>query len=165
VKAGCGIDRGGHLKSIRIRQIRYVNNRIGQDHRRIKRRIRCMLGFKSEASAAGILAGIDAQAAGAVCLQSMSGPSLNSSKSSLHNAKAKCFAANLLPVSDGTGMNSPKMVSSRAVFHSGEKVLHRRAERNRLRRKRIAHHFVNLLMIRSSGAIRRASRLTHPWSA
>lgn len=34
-------------------------NRIEQDHRRIKRRIRSMLGFKSTASAAAILSGIE----------------------------------------------------------------------------------------------------------
>ncbi|PZV34895.1 hypothetical protein B5V02_30215 [Mesorhizobium kowhaii] len=35
------------------------NNRIEQDHRRIKRRIRPMLGFKSTATAATILTGIE----------------------------------------------------------------------------------------------------------
>lgn len=35
------------------------NNRIEQDHRRIKRRIRSMLGFKSIAIAAPILSGIE----------------------------------------------------------------------------------------------------------
>ncbi|OJY78640.1 MAG: hypothetical protein BGP09_02490 [Rhizobium sp. 60-20] len=39
------------LNSIRIRRRQYLNNRIEQDHRRIKRRIRSMLGFKSTASA------------------------------------------------------------------------------------------------------------------
>ncbi|BCH35759.1 IS6 family transposase [Mesorhizobium sp. L-8-10] len=47
------------LKPIRIRQSQYMNNRIEQDHRRIKRRIRPMLGFKSAASAATILSGIE----------------------------------------------------------------------------------------------------------
>lgn len=46
-------------KPIRIRQSQYLNNRIEQDHRRIKRRIRSMLGFKSQASAAIILSGIE----------------------------------------------------------------------------------------------------------
>jgi len=36
-----------------------MNNRIEQDHRRIKRRTRPMLGFKSMASAAIILEGIE----------------------------------------------------------------------------------------------------------
>jgi transposase-like protein len=47
------------LKPIRIRQSQYLNIRIEQDHRHIKRRIRCMLGFKSQASAAIILSGIE----------------------------------------------------------------------------------------------------------
>ena len=47
------------LKPIRIRQSRYLNNRIEQDHRAIKRRIRPMLGFKSMARASVILGGIE----------------------------------------------------------------------------------------------------------
>ena len=47
------------LKPIRIRQIAYLNNRIEQDHRAIKRRIRSMLGFKSLSSARVILGGIE----------------------------------------------------------------------------------------------------------
>lgn len=47
------------LKPIRIRKSKYLNNRIEQDHRRIKRRIRPMLGFQSPASAAIILSGIE----------------------------------------------------------------------------------------------------------
>ncbi|CAH1692719.1 transposase [Hyphomicrobiales bacterium] len=46
------------LKRIRIRQSRYLANRIEQDHRRIKRRIRPMMGFKSFGSAAITLAGL-----------------------------------------------------------------------------------------------------------
>lgn len=42
-----------------VRQSQYMNNRIEQDHRRIKRRIRPMLGFKSERTAAVILGGIE----------------------------------------------------------------------------------------------------------
>ncbi len=38
---------------------KYLNNIIDQDHRFIKRRIRPMLGFKSFASAAFVLAGIE----------------------------------------------------------------------------------------------------------
>jgi transposase-like protein len=53
-------DRLRHkLKPIRIRQSRYLNNRIEQDHRAIKRRIRPMLGFQSEATARVILGGIE----------------------------------------------------------------------------------------------------------
>ncbi|MFC4171721.1 IS6 family transposase [Microvirga sp. GCM10011540] len=47
------------LKPIRIRQSAYLNNRIEQDHRAIKRRVRPMLGFKSMDSARAILAGIE----------------------------------------------------------------------------------------------------------
>ncbi|RWJ04878.1 MAG: IS6 family transposase [Mesorhizobium sp.] len=46
------------LTPIRIRQSQYLNNRIEQDHRRIKRRVRPMLGFKSFASAIATLGGI-----------------------------------------------------------------------------------------------------------
>jgi putative transposase len=48
-----------HLTPIRIRQSVYLNNRIEQDHRAIKRRIRPMLGFKSMVSARVILSGIE----------------------------------------------------------------------------------------------------------
>ena len=47
------------LPPIRIRQSRYLNNRIEQDHRAIKRRVRPMLGFQSMASARVILSGIE----------------------------------------------------------------------------------------------------------
>jgi transposase-like protein len=47
------------LKPIRIRQSAYLNNRIEQDHRAVKRRVRPMLGFKSMASARAIIGGIE----------------------------------------------------------------------------------------------------------
>ena len=47
------------LKPIRIRQSAYLNNRIEQDHRAVKRRIRSMLGFKAIRSARVILGGIE----------------------------------------------------------------------------------------------------------
>jgi transposase-like protein len=47
------------LKPVRIRQSRYLNNRIEQDHRAVKRRVRPMLGFKSADSARVILGGIE----------------------------------------------------------------------------------------------------------
>ena len=47
------------MKPIKVRQSQYLNNRIEQDHRRIKRPVRPMLGFKSFASAAAILDGIE----------------------------------------------------------------------------------------------------------
>jgi putative transposase len=46
-------------KPISIRKNKYLNNRIEQDHRRIKPRIRPMLGFKSFATAEIILGGIE----------------------------------------------------------------------------------------------------------
>lgn len=46
-------------RPIRIRKSKYLNNRIEQDHQRVKRRIRSMLGFKSPASADIILSGIE----------------------------------------------------------------------------------------------------------
>ncbi|MFC1458251.1 IS6 family transposase [Microvirga arabica] len=47
------------LKSIRIRQSAYLNNRIEQDHRAIKRRVRPMMGFKSMGSTRAVLGGIE----------------------------------------------------------------------------------------------------------
>ena len=47
------------LKPIQIRQSRYLNNCIEQDHRRIKRRVRPILGFKTMDSARAILSGIE----------------------------------------------------------------------------------------------------------
>lgn len=46
-------------KPIAICSSKYRNNAIEQDHRRIKRRIRSMLGFKSEVVANIMLAGIE----------------------------------------------------------------------------------------------------------
>jgi transposase-like protein len=47
------------LKPVQIRQNAYLNNRIEQDHRAIKCRVRSMLGFKSLASARAILGDIE----------------------------------------------------------------------------------------------------------
>jgi transposase-like protein len=53
-------DRSRHqLKPIRIRRSAYLNNRIEQDHRAIKRRVRPMLGLKTMNSARVILGGIE----------------------------------------------------------------------------------------------------------
>ncbi|OWF75959.1 IS6 family transposase [Yersinia rohdei] len=46
-------------ETITIRQSKYLNNLVEQDHRNIKRRIRPMLGFKSFRRAETILAGIE----------------------------------------------------------------------------------------------------------
>jgi transposase-like protein len=49
------------LKPIEIRKSKYLNNWIEKDYRRIKRRIRPILGFKSRAAAAIILSGVVAE--------------------------------------------------------------------------------------------------------
>ncbi|MGJ3438022.1 IS6 family transposase [Serratia liquefaciens] len=46
-------------ETITVRQNKYLNNLIEQDHRNIKRRIRSMLGFKSFRRAQTLLAGIE----------------------------------------------------------------------------------------------------------
>src|ERR1035437_6957682 len=48
-----------HEAGIEIRQVKYLNNIVEQDHRAIKRLVRPMLGFKSFWSAAVTLAGIE----------------------------------------------------------------------------------------------------------
>jgi transposase-like protein len=48
-----------HESAIEIRQVKYLNNLVEQDHRAIKRVIRPMLGLKSFRSAATTLAGIE----------------------------------------------------------------------------------------------------------
>ena len=45
--------------SIELRQVKYLNNIVEQDHRAIKRMTRAMLGFKSFWSASITLAGIE----------------------------------------------------------------------------------------------------------
>ncbi len=49
----------GLENSIVVRQVKYLNNIVEQDHRAIKRVTRPMLGFKSFRSARNILAGIE----------------------------------------------------------------------------------------------------------
>ncbi len=48
-----------HEADIEIRQIKYLNNIVEQDHRSVKRVVRPMLGFKSFRSAASTIAGIE----------------------------------------------------------------------------------------------------------
>ncbi|PGE89335.1 hypothetical protein COM62_30435, partial [Bacillus pseudomycoides] len=47
-------------ESIKIRQVRYLDNIVKQDHRFIKKRVRSMLGLKSFKTAPSILSGIEA---------------------------------------------------------------------------------------------------------
>ncbi|MEW4150000.1 DDE-type integrase/transposase/recombinase [Bacillus thuringiensis] len=53
--------KAGNLPvGIQLRQIKYLNNMIEQDHRFIKKRVRYMLGFQSFQTASTTLAGIEA---------------------------------------------------------------------------------------------------------
>ncbi len=45
--------------AVEVRQIKYLNNIVEQDHRAVKRHTRPMLGFKSFRAAACVLAGIE----------------------------------------------------------------------------------------------------------
>ncbi|MBG9813659.1 transposase [Bacillus endophyticus] len=47
-------------EGIQIRQVKYLNNIVEQDHRFIKKRVRSMLGFKSFDTATSILSGVEA---------------------------------------------------------------------------------------------------------
>ncbi|WP_262300089.1 IS6 family transposase [Microvirga sesbaniae] len=49
----------GKLEPIRVQRSRYLNNRIEQDHRAVKRRVRAMRGFKAVNSARAIVGGIE----------------------------------------------------------------------------------------------------------
>ncbi|PHF04997.1 DDE-type integrase/transposase/recombinase, partial [Bacillus wiedmannii] len=46
-------------EGIQLRQVRYLNNIVEQDHRFIKKRVRSMLGFKSFDTATFILSGVE----------------------------------------------------------------------------------------------------------
>jgi putative transposase len=48
-----------HGTTIEVRQVRYLNNIVEQDHRAVKRVVRTMLGFKSMKTAQCTLAGIE----------------------------------------------------------------------------------------------------------
>jgi putative transposase len=48
-----------HDTRIKLRQVKYLNNIVEQDHRAIKRKVRPMMGFKSFWSASVTLAGIE----------------------------------------------------------------------------------------------------------
>ncbi|MED0857952.1 DDE-type integrase/transposase/recombinase, partial [Bacillus pseudomycoides] len=45
---------------IQLRQVKYLNNIVEQDHRFIKKRVRSMLGLKSFGTATSIISGIEA---------------------------------------------------------------------------------------------------------
>src|SRR3954454_1233683 len=48
-------------EGIQIRQVKYLNNMVEQDHRFIKKRVRSMLGLKSFRTAKTIISGIEAR--------------------------------------------------------------------------------------------------------
>ena len=58
-KAGIKLFNEEHNRRVKIRQCKYLNNIVEQDHRRIKRITRSILGFKSFRSAQSTLAGIE----------------------------------------------------------------------------------------------------------
>ena len=58
-KAAIDVINAGRDVSIVVRQIKYLNNIVEQDHRAIKRVTRPMLNFKSFRSAGSVLAGIE----------------------------------------------------------------------------------------------------------
>jgi putative transposase len=52
-------DNEAHGTAIIIRQVKYLNNRVEQDHRAVKRGTRPMLGFKAFDAAQWTLAGVE----------------------------------------------------------------------------------------------------------
>jgi len=58
-KAAIDEINGAMAVPITVRQVKYLNNIVEQDHGAIKRLTRPMLGFKSFSSAANVLAGIE----------------------------------------------------------------------------------------------------------
>lgn len=57
--AGLHAVNAGRETPIKIRQVKYLNNVVEQDHRAIKRRTRPMLGFKDFRCARILLSGIE----------------------------------------------------------------------------------------------------------
>ncbi|CRK81880.1 integrase catalytic region [Neobacillus massiliamazoniensis] len=47
-------------EGIQMRQVKYLNNIVEQDHRFIKKRVRSMLGFKTYETATSIVRGMEA---------------------------------------------------------------------------------------------------------
>ncbi|GGE90654.1 IS6 family transposase [Massilia psychrophila] len=58
-KAAIDEINAGRAVLITVRQVKYLNNIVEQDHRAIKRVTRLMLGFKSFRSASNVLAGVE----------------------------------------------------------------------------------------------------------
>jgi transposase-like protein len=54
------LKQSGELpKRVQVRSCKYLNNTIEQDHRRVKQRLRPMLGLKSFRTAAVVIGGIE----------------------------------------------------------------------------------------------------------
>jgi transposase-like protein len=59
-RAVAELKRGGELpKRVRTRTSKYLNNAIEQDHRRVKHRIRAMVGLKGFSAAVVTISGIE----------------------------------------------------------------------------------------------------------
>ena len=59
-RAVAELQDGGELpKRVRVRSSKYLNNMIEQDHRRVKQRIRAMVGLKSFGAAVVTISGIE----------------------------------------------------------------------------------------------------------
>jgi len=58
-KAAMNAINAGRAVQILVRQVKYLHNIVGQDHRAIKRVTRPMLNFKSFRAASSVLAGIE----------------------------------------------------------------------------------------------------------
>ena len=59
-RAVADLKENGELpKRVRVRTSKYLNNAIEQDHRRVKQRLRSMLGLKSFRTAAVVIGGIE----------------------------------------------------------------------------------------------------------
>jgi transposase-like protein len=87
------------LKRIRMRKSAYRNNRIEQDHRAIKSRVRPMLGFKSMASARAILGGIE------MIHMMRKGQATYACRSQLSRIGARRSACSLLALAPGLQQN------------------------------------------------------------
>src|ERR1700730_5486982 len=55
----CTPDSGELPKRVKVRSSKYLNNNIEQDHRRVKQRLRPMLGLKSFRTAGVVISGIE----------------------------------------------------------------------------------------------------------
>jgi len=57
--AGINAFNENYETDIELRQVKYLNNIVEQDHRRVRQRTKPMMGFKSFMSAAKVISGIE----------------------------------------------------------------------------------------------------------